>query len=200
MTLSFFLFFALAFFLGAIPNAYLAGRFLKKIDIREYGSGNVGATNVFRVLGKGPGVVVFFLDFLKGALPVVVFVSFQPQPAAHRELFSLLIGLASVLGHMFTPFLGFKGGKGIAAGSGVLCVAFPVLFAVSVAVWVLTFLLCRIVSLSSIIAVFTLVLSALWTHQSPEVLFVFILILGLVLWGHRTNIKKLLQGQEQRWS
>ena len=194
-----FLFFIFAFFLGAVPNAYLAGRFLKNIDIRQYGSGNVGATNVFRVLGKGPGIIVFFLDFLKGALPVIIFMSVLPQEEPH-ELWALLVGLSAVLGHMFTPFLGFKGGKGVAAGAGVLCASFPALFAVAAAVWALSFLVCRIVSVSSIFAVCALFFAGLLTHQPREILFVFLGMVVLVFWSHRGNIKKLRRGEEHRWS
>ncbi len=195
----FLLFFFLgAFFLGAIPNAYLAGRFLKNIDIRQHGSGNVGATNVFRVLGKGPGIVVFCLDFLKGYLPVAIFlIFFLTNP--HRELTALLIGLTAVLGHMFTPFLGFKGGKGIATGAGVLCASFPKLFAITLAVWVISFLVFRIVSLSSMLSVCALFLSGILIQQPREILFVFAGMVVLVFWGHRKNMQKLKEGTEHRW-
>ena len=193
------LFFVLAFFLGSIPNAYLAGRLLKNIDIRRHGSGNVGATNVFRVLGKGPGFAVFFLDFLKGAAPVALFL-FLSSPQAHRELLALGVGLAAVLGHMFTPFLAFKGGKGVATGAGVICASFPLLFAVALAVWGISFFACRIVSVSSLLAVCALLVAGLLTHQSPEVLGVFFVMVLLVFWTHRGNIKKLRSGEEDRWS
>ena len=186
-----------AFFLGAVPNAYLAGRFLKNIDIRQHGSGNIGATNVFRILGKGPGIVVFSLDFLKGALPVVIFMFVLPH-SSHQQLFAFSIGLAAMLGHMFTPFLRFKGGKGIATGSGAVCACFPLLFAIALAVWLLSFLLSRIVSVSSILAVCALLLSALLTRQSREILFVFFAMLILVLYSHRGNIKRLWRGEEKR--
>ena len=192
-------FFLGAFFLGAIPNAYLAGRLLKNIDIREHGSGNVGATNVFRVLGKGPGTAVFFLDFLKGALPVAGFLIYF-SAGSHRELLSLAVGLMAVLGHMFTPFLGFKGGKGVATGAGVLCASFPTLFAVSLSAWIFVFYFSRIVSLSSILAVCALFLAGLWTHQTPEIVGVFFGMVLLVLWSHRSNLKKLRAGQEHRWN
>ncbi len=189
----------IAFFLGSIPNAYLAGRLLKNIDIRKHGSGNVGATNVFRVLGKGPGIAVFVLDFLKGALPVVAFRVLYPE-APHRELYSLLVGLAAVLGHMFTPFLGFRGGKGIATGAGILCASFPVVFAAALVVWIAAFQISRIVSLSSLAAVSTLLAAGVLTHQPREVLVVFAGMAALVFWSHRSNIKKLMAGQEHRWS
>ena len=199
MTLPLPVFFIFAFFMGSLPNAYLAGRLLKNIDIRQHGSGNVGATNVFRVLGKGPGFAVFFLDFVKGALPVALFLSFFPE-ALHRELLALGVGLAAVLGHMFTPFLGFRGGKGVAAGAGAVCASFPPLFAVTLAVWLLTFFFFRIVSVSSILAVSALFISGLLTRQPPEIVAAFFGMLLLVLWSHRSNLKKLKAGQEHRWN
>ena len=194
------LLFLFAFFLGSVPNAYLAGRLLKNIDIREHGSGNAGATNVFRVLGKGPGLTVFFLDFLKGVLPVVVTLFLFPQPQAHRELIGLFVGLSAVLGHVFTPFLGFKGGKGVATGAGVICASFPSLFVVTLSVWLLSFFLSRIVSLSSILAVCALFVAACLTRQPREILIVLSGMTLLVLWSHRRNIKKLRLGQEHRFS
>ena len=195
MTLA--VFFLGAFFLGSIPSAYLTGRLLKNIDIREHGSGNVGATNVFRVLGKGPGAAVFFLDFLKGAAPVAVFLAFF-APGSHRELLALAVGLAAVLGHMFTPFLGFKGGKGMATGAGVIGASFPALFAVSLIAWILVFFTSRIVSLSSLVAVCILFISGLWSRQPREIAGVFFGMVLLVFWSHRGNIKKLWKGQEHR--
>lgn len=193
------LFFICAFLLGSIPNAYLAGRLLKNIDIRQHGSGNAGATNVFRVLGKKPGVAVFFLDFLKGASPAAFFILLFPQPT-NNQLLPLLVGLSAVLGHMFTPFLGFKGGKGVATASGVIYACFPALFAVTFMVWVSVFFLSRIVSISSIAAALSLYLSGLWTQQPCETLWVLFGILLLVVWSHRANILRLIRGQEHRWS
>ena len=195
------LFFLGAFMTGSIPNAYLAGRLLKKIDIREHGSGNVGATNVFRVLGRGPGLAVFFLDFIKGALPVLAYLAAFSQFEPHRDLMALLVGLFAVLGHMFTPFLGFKGGKGVATGSGVICATLPILFLVTLTVWLVTFFLSRIVSLSSILAVFALFIGGLITPpHSQEVRLVLLGMFILLLWSHRSNIKKLIEGREHRWS
>ncbi len=193
------LFFVLTFFLGATPNAYMAGRLLKNIDIRQHGSGNVGATNVFRVLGRGPGIVVFLLDFLKGVLPVATFMLVFPQQT-HHGLVALLIGLTAVLGHMFTPFLGFRGGKGIATGAGVVCVSFPVLFAVALFVWVVSFLIWRIVSVSSILAVCALFLFSLLARQPHEISLALFGVVILIFYSHRNNIKKLRKGQEQRLS
>ena len=122
------LFWAIAFLAGSTPTAYLAGRSFKRIDIRQYGSGNVGATNAFRVLGKKIGAFVFIIDFLKGSLPVFFLPLLLPANHLDPKEAGLWIGTGAIAGHVFTPFLGFKGGKGIATGAGVLCGAFPFLF------------------------------------------------------------------------
>ena len=191
-------YFFASFFLGAIPTAYCAGRFLKNIDIRQHGSGNVGATNAFRVLGKGPGVFVFAVDFLKGAVPVMLFSHFFPR-VDDPELMRLIAGLFAVLGHLFTPFLAFKGGKGIATGGGALCAVFPYLFLLTLGAWLLTFFISRIVSLSSLVAVFVLAVSAVLTVQDNALKSVFIAMALLVFWTHRSNIGKLMRGEEHKF-
>ena len=192
-------YFLASFFLGAIPNAYLAGRLLKNIDIRSHGSGNVGATNVFRVLGRGPGIAVFGLDFLKGALPVLLFAGAFPQ-TGDPELLRFMAGLSAVFGHMFTPFLGFKGGKGIATGAGALCAAFPPSFLVALSVWIAVFLASKTVSLSSLTAVLALFISGFFIQTKGEIRGVFLGLVLLVFWSHRANIGRLLKGQEHRFS
>ena len=192
-------YFASSFFLGSIPNAYLAGRLWKSIDIRHHGSGNVGATNVFRVLGRGPALVVFSLDFLKGALPVLLFSRFFPL-AADPEFLRFIAGLCAVFGHMFTPFLGFKGGKGIASGAGVLCASFPLLFLSALSVWITVFASLRIVSLSSLAAVLALFASSFFLRTQGNIRGVFLGVVLLVFWSHRANIGRLMRGEEQRFS
>lgn len=187
------------FLLGSIPNAYLAGRLIKNIDLRQHGSGNVGATNAVRVLGKPVGFAVFALDFLKGAVPTLLVGRFFPEWAG-EPLVGLLAGLTAVIGHMFTPFLAFKGGKGIATGGGALCAAYPLLFLVSLAVWVISFSFSRIVSLSSLIAVLALFLSSLLTPVSLASKALFFMMVLLVVWSHRANIERLLKGEEHRFS
>jgi acyl phosphate:glycerol-3-phosphate acyltransferase len=188
-------YFIAAFLIGSIPNAYLAGRLLQGIDIRQHGSGNVGATNVFRVLGRGPGYLVFVLDFLKGAAPAFFFTHFFPE-AQPPALWQLAAGLAAVLGHMFTPFLGFKGGKGVATGAGAVAASFPLLFAVATLVWAASFQLWKTVSLSSLCAVSALFIAAMYTQADPLIKKVFVGILLLVFWSHRTNIRRLREGKE----
>ncbi len=191
------LFLSGAFFLGALPTAYLMVKRLKGTDIRTQGSGNVGATNALRVLGKGPGALVFLLDFSKGFLPVALFAALWPEPAGQADL-PLLIGLAAILGHIFTPFLGFKGGKGVATGAGVLCAWFPLIFAYAGAVWLVTFILTRIVSISSLVALVSLIIMSLLLKVSSTSLATLSFISLLIAWTHRYNLARLFQGMEKK--
>ncbi len=193
-----FILFALAFFTGAIPTAYLAGKLFKGLDIREHGSGNVGATNAFRVLGRKIGVFVFVLDFLKGFLPAFFLakwmgiVNLEPGEAA------LWIGIGAILGHVFTPFLRFKGGKGIATGGGVLCAAFPLLFLCVVFIWTVVFLMTRLVSFSSLSSLIGLVFLSFLFRNGTSVTLLFLGVSIFIFWTHRENIRRLIQGQEQK--
>ncbi len=185
----------LAYFMGSLPTAYLAGKWLKGIDIRQHGSGNVGATNAVRILGKGPGYAVFLIDFLKGALPVFLFkVSAAGSLSGSSEV--LFIGLAALLGHVFTPFLGFKGGKGIATGAGMLAAGFPYLFLIVLMVWLGTWFWTRIVSISSLGAAAALVISSFFLGYKAETIGIFATLTAFIFWTHRSNLGRLLRGQE----
>ena len=185
----------ISFFTGAIPTAYLAGKYLRGIDLRKEGSGNVGATNALRVMGKGIGYSVFIIDFLKGLLPAL-FMS-RIYPAVGTLSATCWVGLAAILGHIFSPFLSFKGGKGIATGAGVTCAVNTPFFFVSIALWALIFLTTKTVSISSILAVLSLViLSFLFKFEWPTFPF-FVLLFGIALWTHRENIRRLLRGEEK---
>lgn len=184
----------LAFLFGSLPTAYLVAKKMKGIDIRQHGSGNVGATNAFRVLGKGPGSFVFAVDFLKGFLPVWLFIS-NSAPITYEPL---IVGAFGILGHIFTPFLNFRGGKGVATGAGVLAASFPVFFLISFLTWVVVFLITKIVSISSVAAV--IALSAISWFHAPMAFSTYVLT-GLsffVIWTHRSNIRKLLKGEEKK--
>lgn len=196
-----------SYVLGAFPTAYLAGRLLKGEDIRKCGSGNVGATNALRVLGKGPGAAVLFIDVLKGTLAVTAFGDFI---AAHNGWglpgvsLQLLCGMAAVAGHNWPVFLGFKGGKGVATTLGVLiglALRVPGLGLILVLVlltWIVVFLLTRIVSIASVaagillpvyFAVFRFPL--FWTAAG--------VVLGMLgVFRHRSNIARFLKGQEKK--
>lgn len=186
--------FVAAYFLGAIPTAYLAGVWCKGVDVRRHGSGNVGATNAVRVLGKKIGIAVFVVDLAKGLLPVLFLTG--ASGLADADLARILLALCAVAGHVFTPFLGFRGGKGIATGAGALLGGFPALFAVSTAVWLCVYLPTRVVSISSLAGLAALALAGLLTSYSPSVKALFFLIFAFLTWTHRSNIARLRQGQE----
>lgn len=196
--ITFFIFF-ISFLAGSIPTAYLAGKFFGNIDIRQHGSGNVGATNAFRVMGKKIGFAVFFVDFLKGYLPALFLSNYLPLSLSH-EVAVLLIGLACILGHVFSPFLNFHGGKGIAAGGGAVCAASPLLFLLTISVWSIIFFLSRLVSLSSLLCLVALIIFSFLFAGDRGATALFCLYFLLALWTHRENLIRLLQGKEKRIS
>lgn len=196
-----FLGFVLSYFIGSIPTAYLFARAFKGIDIREHGSGNVGATNVFRVLGKGPGWAVLILDIVKGIVPVALLADYLGCP---EVLSRIVFAVGVVCGHNWTCFLKFKGGKGIATSLGVLIALTikigairPVLVFV-VLIWLGCFLLTRIVSLSSIVASTALPVLMVITVQQFSLVCLGVIFAVFVVVRHRPNIKRLLAGQESR--
>jgi glycerol-3-phosphate acyltransferase PlsY len=188
------------YFIGAVPTAFLFGKALSGIDIRQYGSGNVGATNAFRILGKGPGTLVLLIDILKGVIPVFFVGNFLHLDITGR----ILAGIAVVCGHNWTCFLGFKGGKGIATTLGVLIgftLAVPsVRLAVFLCVlsWVVCFLLTAYVSVSSIVAAVLLPVFMLVFMAPFPLTLVCILFCVFVVLRHRPNIQRLLKGQESK--
>ncbi len=204
-TVSFILCVAGAFLCGSVPFGYFAGR-LKGIDIRQHGSGNIGATNVIRVCGKGIGIPVFILDMLKGLLPTLAPRWLMSGAAAHDEWMSaaaVASGFAAILGHMFTPWLGFKGGKGVATAAGVLLGIAPFAMLVALGTWLIFFFTTRYVSLASItaaVAVPATMMALMWRAQRWDwVLLSFGIVLGvLVIARHRANIARLLAGTESR--
>lgn len=182
--------FSVAFLSGAIPTAYLAGRRFGKIDIRKHGSGNMGATNAFRVLGRGPGVFVFAVDFLKGYLPVLFYLSRFSAPGSSQAMGEgLWLGLGAVLGHVFTPFLGFKGGKGIATGAGALLACSPFYFLSAAGLWILALLVSRVIAVASLSAVAGLLVLGFLGKEPMLVESYFILAMLLTLWTHRKNLR-----------
>lgn len=190
---------------GAMPFGYWAGK-LKGMDIRQHGSGNIGATNVIRVLGKGIGIPVFILDALKGWLPVWLAASFLAKQGAATEIVSagaVVAGLSAVLGHMFTFWLGFKGGKGVATTAGVLLGIAPLAMLGGLGVWLLFFFTTRYVSLASMMAgvgvVATMVAVMACDGRWDAVMLGFgVLIMVLVIVRHRANIGRILAGTEPK--
>lgn len=180
-----------AFFVGAIPFGYILG-LAKGIDIRKHGSGNVGATNVARVLGKKYGVAVYILDFLKGFIPTFLAVNYFGTDS----WLTALVGLAAVAGHMFSPFLGFKGGKGVATASGVLFGISPLLGLVVLALWFAVFKASGYVSLGSMVAALgAIYLVGMLGYPFP-VKFLVTVTAVLILVKHKSNLERLMEGRE----
>lgn len=195
----------LGYLLGSIPAGYVAGR-IAGIDIRKEGSGNIGATNVVRVLGKIYGYPVFLIDVLKGVIAVVLasYLGNRLGQSAHIVLLAILAGVACVIGHNFPVWLGFRGGKGVATSIGVVFALMPIAAIVVLVVWVLAFQLGRWVSLASVVAAIALpVAVALCYLNGPGgmILLSFSVVLTLlVLLRHRSNLVRLAQGTEPRFS
>ena len=185
---------------GSIPTGYLIGK-SQGLDIRQHGSGNIGATNVWRVMGSKWGLTAFICDFLKGFLPLYLVRSFAISDADSWDVVLLLVvcGIAAILGHNYTPWLGFKGGKGIATSAGVLGALMPCVLAVALSLWIITVLITRTVSVGSILAAVVLAPAAAWFYPGNWIyLGLATLAGGLAVWRHRANIQRLRAGTESR--
>ena len=193
----------LAFFSGSIPTAYLMGR-IRGIDIRRHGSGNVGATNAFRVLGKEWGIACLLFDMLKGWAPVFLLASVRFAPAWPPLGWAWALGLAAILGHMFSPFVGFKGGKGVATSLGVLLAIHPLPMLAVLALGLAIIGATGYVSLASITGAILLPpLFGFWTARGEgRVAWLSVAITALlgavIVWRHRANIARLRAGTENR--
>jgi glycerol-3-phosphate acyltransferase PlsY len=186
-----------SYLLGAVPTSYLAARLFRGIDLREHGSRNLGATNLYRVLGWRYAVPVGLLDAAKGVVPVLVF---APQVSS-SELFALICGLVAVVGHVFSVFVGFKGGKGVATAAGVMLGLTPVALGVAVVVWAALVYLTGYVSVGSIAAaaIFPLAVFLLEPRDQPAMLWLDIAVAAAIVWFHRGNIQRLFKGTENRF-
>ena len=189
----------LSYVLGSIPSAYLAGKLTKGIDLREHGSGNLGATNVYRVLGARVAAVVFLVDVLKGALPVLLLP--RHTAASHVEYWAYAYGIAAILGHVRPVFLLWKGGgKGVATATGVFFALAPVAMAAAFAAFCVVVFASGYVSLGSLTGAAVLVLALLLTHGARSPLFMVGALVALfVFWSHRANIGRLRRGEEHRF-
>jgi glycerol-3-phosphate acyltransferase PlsY len=196
-----------SYLLGSIPFGYLAGR-MAGIDIRNCGSGNLGATNVIRTLGKGYGYPVFAADFLKGfgAVKMSILIATRVQSEWNApEMFGIVAAISSVLGHSFPLWLRFKGGKGVATSAGALFGLAPIAALVGVAIWILTFWLTRYVSVASITAAAALpliILVTTWLNRTTGKLLFYssVCLAAVVIWRHRSNLSRLMRGTEPRFT
>lgn len=196
-----------SYLLGSIPSGYIAGR-VAKIDVRDHGSGNIGATNVLRTLGKKYGYAVFLCDVLKGfaAVRLAVFLAEHFEFARSRlDWFAILAAILCVLGHTFPVWLGFKGGKGVATSAGVMMGLAPAATFVAVLVWLIVFEITRYVSVASVVGAIALpaaigvLLRLHWAHSLP-IFYSAIALAIVVCWRHRSNFARLVRGSEQRFT
>jgi glycerol-3-phosphate acyltransferase PlsY len=186
-----------SYLLGAVPTSYLAARLFRGIDLREHGSRNLGATNLYRVLGWRYAVPVGLLDAAKGLVPVLVF---APRVSS-SELFARICGLVAVVGHVFSVFVGFKGGKGVATAAGVMLGLTPAALGVAVLVWAALVYFTGYVSVGSIAAaaIFPLAVYLLEPPDQPAMLWLDIAVAAAIVWLHRGNILRLVKGTEHRF-
>lgn len=190
-TLTTFLVIAAAYLIGSIPFGYLFARFWKGIDIRQYGSGNIGATNVWRTLGKGPGLVVLTLDLLKGVTAVLL-----AKQLENTDIAVLGAALAVMAGHSWPLYLGFKGGKIIATGAGAVLAIAPLPLLLAFLVWLTAVAITRYVSLGSILGAISLPLWIMLFQYNKTTLAFAVLVAAFAVWKHSSNIKRLLNGTE----
>ena len=184
-----------SYVLGATPTSYLAGRLARGIDLREHGSKNLGATNVYRLLGWAYAIPVGIIDVAKGAVPVALFGRWAGGP----DWLPVTLGGAAVLGHMFSPYVRFKGGKGVATAAGVFLALAPLAFAIALPVWGLCLWLTGYVSLSSIVAALTFPLWVRLTTNADPTFWASVVLALLIVLAHRVNIQRLLAGTENRF-
>ncbi|UOQ42947.1 glycerol-3-phosphate 1-O-acyltransferase PlsY [Halobacillus salinarum] len=181
----------IAYLLGAIPSGLIVGKLGYGIDIREHGSGNLGGTNTFRVLGIKAGLVVTTADILKGTLAVVLPILFQ------ADVIPLIIGLFAVVGHMYPVFAGFKGGKAVATSAGVVLGVNPLLFVIMLGTFFLMLYLSKYVSLSSMVTgIVTIIVTVI--QQEYGLTIVISLMTLFVIYRHRTNIKRIINKTEPK--
>ena len=195
-----------SYLLGSIPFGYLAGQFAG-VDIRKFGSGNIGATNVMRALGKGYGYPVFALDFLKGFGAVrisMLIATGQPPQWNSPEIFGIAAAISCVIGHSYPAWLKFKGGKGVATSAGALFALTPIGGAIGVSIWIVVFCVTRYVSVASVTAaavVPLVILVTSWRNENGRAVFHFsVCVAAIVLWRHRSNLSRLMRGKEPRFT
>lgn len=185
-----------AYLVGSIDFAVIVGR-MYGVDIHQEGSGNPGMSNVLRTMGRVPAAMVFIGDTLKGTIGAAMgwVASGSPDPAVH---WAFLAGLAAVVGHCYPIFHGFKGGKGVATGGGVLLFTVPIVAVIEIAVWFLVFWLTKTASIGSMVIVVITIPMLIWQGVTGLSLVWVALIITLVIWRHRGNIKRMLSGSEEK--
>lgn len=183
-----------SYFIGAIPFAYIIVKLVKKIDIRTVGSGNAGATNAARVLGKWGFISVFVLDALKGFIPAFISLHFYGQ-----TIITLITAAVVVLGHTYTVFLGFKGGKGVATGAGVFLALAPIEIGIGLVVFIIVFFATKMVSAGSILGSLTLLIAVCAISDWFALKVLTAVIVFFVIFKHRSNIVRIIKGEENKF-
>ena len=194
--------FIIAYLLGSIPTSYIFGKLTRNIDIREHGSGNAGATNALRILGTKIGIITLLVDIGKGVAAVLIGKAIIGNPS---DLLLILTGLCAILGHIFTVFLNFKGGKGVATSAGVFIALMPLPLLICLIIFILIVWTTRYVSLGSITAslglwIYMLVLNINNNFESHVMLIFVTLVAGFIIIRHKANIGRLLSGNENKIS
>lgn len=194
----------ISYLIGSIPTAYIFVRLIKGADIRKFGSGNVGATNALRILGKRIGVTVLLLDIVKGFIAVFFIGNFLGPRIIfiNGEILRVILGAACISGHIWTVFLSFKGGKGVATTLGVLIAlavktnGLPIVIALTLVTWAIIFIVSKFVSLASIIAAISLPIYMYLFRQSALLIATGIILSAIVIFRHKANLKRLREGKE----
>lgn len=182
-----------SYLLGATPTSYLIARSVRGIDLREHGSGNLGATNAFRVLGWKAATPIFLFDIFKGWLPAALFPLWD---GVEGWAWPLAYGAAAVIGHVFSIYVGFRGGKGVATGAGVFLALAPTAVLAGLAVWLLLVFTTGYVSLASITAAVVLPVAVLIVQGANPIFYLALVLAAFVIYAHRSNVRRLLRGEE----
>lgn len=202
--MKFFIMILLSYLAGSFPTSIIVGKLLRGIDIREHGSGNAGGTNVFRVLGPGPGIFVMAFDVFKG-FAATFWISRLAAGTMDSGLLMLSAGCAAIIGHIWTVFAGFRGGKGVGTAAGMMLALYPAALGICLLVFLLVFLATRIVSVSSMSGalalpiVLTIFRYALKVPVKDSLYLFSFFAAALIIFTHRSNIKRLLNGTENRF-
>jgi len=186
----------LAYLIGAAPTSYVAGKLGRRIDLRQHGSKNLGATNVYRVLGWAYAIPVALIDVAKGAIPVAILGPWANGPA----WFTVALGLAAVVGHIFSPYVRFKGGKGVATAAGMFLALTPLAVAISIPIWIFALWLSGYVSVASLtVAALFPVWVRLTAPEQPYTFWAAVVLAMIIVYSHRHNIRRLREGTENRF-
>ena len=190
------LFLAVSYLIGAFPTSYLVARVERGIDLRQHGSGNLGATNAFRVLGWKAATPIFIIDILKGWFPTFFFPRWDGSPA---EEWALGYGAAAILGHVYSVYVSFQGGKGVATGAGVFLALVPYAVAIGLVLWTALVLFTGYVSLASVVTAIALPVLVLVFRGVGPVFWLSVALALFVVYSHRANIGRLVRGEEHRF-